>query len=93
MSNKELKLEWHESKRQSTLLNRSLDFTMAREVFADPNVKEYADTRKDYGEPRVRAYGVCCDTCLRVVYTMRDDVHRIISIQRVHKKEREKYYG
>jgi len=90
---KELKLEWHEPKRQSTLRDRNLDFAMAREVFADPNAKEYADNRKDYGEPRVRAYGMCCGSCLRVVYTMRDDVHRIISIQRVHKKEQEKYYG
>ena len=93
MSNKEFKLEWYEPKRQSTLHNRCLDFAMAREVFVDPNVKEYADNRKDYGEPRVRAYGMCCGLCLRVVYTMRGDVHRIISIQRVHKKEREKYYG
>ena len=49
MGNEELKLEWHEPKRQSTLHSRSLDFAMAREVFADPNVKEYADNRKDYG--------------------------------------------
>jgi uncharacterized DUF497 family protein len=93
MGNKEIKLEWHEPKRQSTLLSRDLDFAMAREVFADPNVKEYIDNRRDYGESRVRAYGMCSGFCLRVVYTMRDDVHRIISIQRVHKKEQEKYYG
>jgi uncharacterized DUF497 family protein len=81
------------TKRQSTLYSRNLDFAMAREVFADPNVKEYIDNRKDYGESRVRAYGMCSGFCLRVVYTMRDGVHRIISIQRVHKKEQEKYYG
>ena len=43
MGNKELIPEWHEPKRQSTLHNRCLDFAMAREVFADPNVKEYAE--------------------------------------------------
>ena len=73
--------------------SRGLDFALAKEVFADPNVKEYADNRKDYGELRVRAYGMCSGICLRVVYTMRGDVHRIISIQRVHKREQEKYYG
>ena len=87
------KLEWHELKRQSTLRNRSLDFALAMEVFADPNVKEYVDNRRDYGELRVRAYGMCSGSCLRVVYTMRGDVHRIISIHKVHKKEQEKYYG
>jgi len=75
------------------LRSRGLDFALAKEVFADPNVKEYADNRKDYGELRVRAYGMCSGICLRVVYTMRGDVHRIISIQRVHKREQEKYYG
>ena len=89
---KELKFEWHEPKRQATLLERGLDFEIARIVFSDPKVKEYADERVDYGEPRVRAYGMCLGSCLRVVYTMRGDVHRIISMHKVHKKEQEKYY-
>ena len=93
MKDKNFKLEWHEPKRQKNLNDRNLDFALAMEVFADPKVKEYADNRKDYGELRVRAYGMCFGSCLRVVYTMRGDIHRIISIQRVHKKEREKYYG
>jgi len=88
----ELKLEWHESKRKSTLEKRGLDFEMARLVFSDPKIKEYADDRTNYGEPRVRAYGMCLGSCLRVVYTMRGDVHRIISMHKVHKNEREKYY-
>jgi len=54
MSSKEIKLEWHEPKRQNTLHSRDLDFAMAREVFADPNVKEYIDNRKNYGESRIR---------------------------------------
>jgi hypothetical protein len=92
MESAELKLEWHEPKRQKTLNDRGLDFNLAREVFLDPNVKEYVDDRKDYGEIRYRAYGLCFDTCLAVTYTMRDDVHRIISIRKVHKKEKEAYY-
>ena len=92
MDNKPLKLEWHETKRQNTLKNRNLDFALAIEVLTDPNVKEYVDNRKNYGELRIRAYGMCSGLCLRVIYTMRGDTHRIISIQRVHKKEQEKYY-
>ena len=88
----ELKLEWHESKRQSTLRERDLDFDLARIIFTDPKIKEYADNRTNYGEARVRAYGMCYGSCVRVVYTMRGDVHRIISMHRVHKKEQEKYY-
>ena len=49
MGNKKINLEWHEPKRQNTLHSRDLDFAMAREVFADPNVKEYIDNRKYYG--------------------------------------------
>jgi len=92
MKSRELKLEWHEPKRLKTLSERGLDFSLAREVFLDPNVKEYVDARKDYGEVRYRAYGLCCGTCLTVTYTLREDVHRIISIRRVHQKERESYY-
>ncbi|MCL2609900.1 MAG: BrnT family toxin [Treponema sp.] len=92
METSELKLEWHEPKRLKTMAERGLDFGLAREVLLDPEVKEYVDNRKDYGEIRYRAYGLCSGTCLAVTYTMRDDMHRIISVRKVHQKEREIYY-
>jgi len=89
----ELKLEWHESKRQKAMRERGLDFGMARAIFADSNAKEYIDGRFDYGEERRRVYGFCFDACMCVTYTMRDEICRIISIRRVHEKERKVYYG
>ncbi|MCL2505727.1 MAG: BrnT family toxin [Alphaproteobacteria bacterium] len=65
---------------------------MALVVFADPNAEEYIDDRLEYGEVRRRIYGLYFNGCVCITYTMRDKIHRIISICRVHKKEREEYY-
>lgn len=93
MEVKELKFEWHESKRQKTMRDRGLDFGMAQAIFADQNSKEYVDCRFDYGENRRRIYGLCFDACMCVTYTMRSEIYRIISIRRVHERERKIYYG
>jgi len=90
---KDPKLEWHERKRQKAMRERGLDFGMAREVFADPNAEEYVDGRFDYGEVRRRIYGLCLGGCMCITYTLRNEVYRIISIRRVHEKERKVYYG
>ncbi|MDR2727816.1 MAG: BrnT family toxin [Chitinispirillales bacterium] len=92
MSTNELKLEWHESKRQKAMRERGLDFGMAQAIFADPNSKEYVDDRFDYGENRRRIYGLCFDACMCITYTIRNGAYRIISIRRVHEKERKIYY-
>jgi uncharacterized DUF497 family protein len=86
------KLDWHEPKRLSTMRGRGLDFGMADLVFADPNVKTYDDVAHSAAEQRYIAYGLCFDGVVRVVYTMREYKRRIISMNRVHDKERRKRY-
>jgi len=92
MLDKELKLEWHEQKRQETLCNRGIDFEIARFILSDPNIKKYIDDRKDYGEIRYIAYGMSLGICFRIVYTIREGVYRIISMHRIHEKEKRRFY-
>ena len=91
--NDEIKLEWDETKRQQTLKERGLDFSLARHILTDPNMVRRIDDRRNYREIRYIAYGMVQGEILCLCYTMRGKVYRIISLRYTHKKEREKYYG
>jgi len=87
-------LEWDERKRESNLVNHGADFSDAAEVFADPYISIKQDAHRDYGEERFNAYGMAAGHRMRVCFTMRgENVIRIISMFKVHKKEWEKNYG
>ncbi|MCL2270584.1 MAG: BrnT family toxin [Treponema sp.] len=89
----EIELEWDEDKRQQTLQERGLDFMLARYILTDPNLVRIVDNRRNYKETRYIAYGMVQNDVFCICYTIRDNVHRIISLRRTHKKERMKYYG
>jgi uncharacterized DUF497 family protein len=91
--NDEMELEWDETKRQQTLKERGLDFSLAAFVLSDPDMVQYIDNRKNYNEIRYIAYGMVYGEVLKLCYTWRDKKIRVISIHKIHKKEREKYYG
>jgi uncharacterized DUF497 family protein len=86
-------LECDEAKRQQTLKERGLDFQLARHILADPHLVRHVDNRRDYKETRYIAYGMVEGEIFCLCYTIRGKVHRIISLRRTHKKEREMYYG
>ena len=89
----EIELEWDEAKRQKTLKERDLDFKLARFILADPNMVCRIDNRHDYKETRYIAYGMVEGRVLKICYTMRGKVYRIISLHRTHTKEKEMNYG
>lgn len=47
--------EWDELKRQENIKERGVDFITAAQIFANDLIAEAVDTRKDYGEIRIRA--------------------------------------
>jgi uncharacterized DUF497 family protein len=52
----------------------------------------WLDKRKDHGEDRHIAVGVLADTLYYVVYTIRgEDTHRVISLRKATKPERDRY--
>ena len=49
------------------------------------------DSRKEYGEVRIRALGLIEDTLYALVFTMRGSDFRVISLRRANRKERNRY--
>ncbi|NIR51851.1 BrnT family toxin [candidate division KSB1 bacterium] len=85
-----MKFEWDEAKRLSNLENHGLDFEDAHFVF---NEKAYVveDTRKDYGETRYILIGPLFRRLVVIVFTVRQDVIRIISMRKANQREQKQY--
>jgi len=90
---KDIILEWDEEKRLRNIAERGIDFEDAIDVFSDTNMQLYLDGRHDYGEERFIAYGLSKNRRLRVCFTVRNEIIRIITIFKVHEKEWNKRYG
>jgi uncharacterized DUF497 family protein len=78
--------EWDDAKHTKTLLERGIGFDDGARIFAG-RVVIWEDRRKDYGEARFRAIGETEGVILHVVYTVRGNVIRIISVRRANRKE------
>lgn len=77
---------WDEAKRTKTLAERGLDFANAERVFAGPTAT-FADSRKDYGEPRNITLGLLDGRHVVIVWTPRTDGRRIISMRKANARE------
>lgn len=84
--------EWDERKSAATFELRGIDFEIASYIWDGPRT-EKIDDRKDYGEVRYVTFGAVDDQVLAVVYTMRNDVIRIISARKANRDEREAYFA
>lgn len=85
-----LEFEWDEQKRQSNLNKHGIDFVRACQIFQGYTV-EFEDNRYNYGEDRFIAIGKTGNQTLTVVYTLRDEVIRLISARKATKNERKIY--
>ena len=79
--------EWDEAKSERNRIVRGLPFDLAIRLF-DDFVSEEPDTRRDYGETRIRAVGVVGELTLYCVYTIRGDKRRIFSLRVANRRER-----
>ena len=82
--------EWDEEKRCVNRRKQGLDFSDCAAVFGGPLVS-VVDDRFDYGEVRVRAYGILHRRLVQVVYTERSGTIRVISLRKANRHE-EAYY-
>ena len=69
---------------------RGLPFDLAAEFDFD-SAQIVADERHEYGEMRYRAIGRLGDEIAVVVFTMRDETLRVISLRLASRKERRQY--
>jgi len=80
--------EWNEDKRRLALQKHGLDFLDAVEIFETEHLR--LPGRSDI-EIREIAVGYINGTYLAVVFTMRDETIRIITVGKARRDEREAY--
>ena len=81
-------LEWDENKRESNLEKHGLDFVDAARVLQG-DLLELDDC---HDEPRVLAFGFLGSTVVLVVYAIRKETYRIISMRKAEPNEERTYF-
>jgi uncharacterized DUF497 family protein len=84
--------EWDAAKEESNLVKYKVDFRRAIAIF-DGEVVEIADSRRDYGEVRIRCLGAIDGRVYTVVYTWRGSNRRIISARKANEREARNYHS
>lgn len=85
-----MRFEWDAAKNSSNQRKHGLAFEDAELVFAGRTIT-FADTRKDYAEPRFVTLGRLLDVVVVIIHTPRGDAQRIISMRKANAKERARY--
>ena len=85
-----MKFEWDEKKRQANLEKHGIDFLEAEIIFSHPMIVK-PDRRRDYQEERWAALGKLSTMVVYVVYAMRGENIRLISLRQANRKERKIY--
>ena len=85
-----VKIEFDPAKSEKNVRERGLPFDLAAGFDFD-SAYIVEDDRRDYGETRYRAIGRLSNDVAVVVFTMRRDAIRIISLRFANRKERLSY--
>lgn len=85
-------VEWDNQKNEINKKKHGISFETAALVFADENRIEYYDKLHSIEENRYVILGMVKDV-LFVVYTVREDISRLISARIATAAERKIYYG
>jgi uncharacterized DUF497 family protein len=78
------------AKNERNLRERGLNFEIVSE-FDFKSAILSPDTRKNYGEVRIRALGLIAGKLHALVFTLRDGTIRVISLRKANRKERNRY--
>jgi uncharacterized protein len=83
-------IEWDENKRRENLAKHGIDFLDAPEVFGDPRQRTFR-SKHPPDERRYITLGLLRSRLVAVIWTLRDDKLRVISIRRARRNERRFY--
>lgn len=81
-----MQIEYDPAKNERNIRERGLSFERAADFDFDRALYRL-DDRGDYGERRIRALGYIGDYLYSLVYTMRGEVLRVISLRRANRRE------
>jgi uncharacterized protein len=85
-----MRITYDENKRLEVLNSRDLDFEDAAEIFDKFHLTKRDD--RDYNEDRFLTVGEMKGRVVLVVWTLRDEDRRIITMWKANHGERERYY-
>jgi uncharacterized protein len=85
-----VKIDFDQVKNATNIRAHGISLMASEELLAGFTV-EWIDDRFDYGETRIIAIGEINGLEFVCVYTIRNEVHRPISLRRASRKERDVY--
>ncbi len=85
-----MKIEFDPEKNAKNIWARGIPFSLAEQFELDTAVI-WLDLRKDYGEPRFNGLGYIGDRLYCMVFTIRVDAIRVISLRKANSREIRKY--
>lgn len=85
-----MELEFDPAKDQRNVAERGISFALAADFDFDTALIA-RDDRRDYGEPRFMALGFIGDRLHVLVFTMRGQTLRVISLRRANERECARY--
>ncbi|MBN9534658.1 MAG: BrnT family toxin [Alphaproteobacteria bacterium] len=85
-----MKIEFDRTKSERNARDRGLSFGLVEDFDFD-SALIVTDARRDYGETRYRAIGRLNERVVAMVFTLRGDVLRVISLRLASRKERRIY--
>ena len=83
-----MEIEFDAEKDRSNVAKHGISLARAADIEI---LSVLEDERIDYGERRFRAWGVIDGVAHCLVFTVRNDAVRAISLRRAHRKETERY--
>jgi uncharacterized protein len=86
-----VKFESDPAKNEANIAKHGVPLALGGHILSDPNRVVFVDDRFDYGEVRMIAIRGFRGRVFTVVYTMRADVFRFISVRKAHAKEKARY--
>ena len=87
-----MRFEWDPAREELNEEKHDISFEEATLVFEDPFVLVEDSTRPEHNEERFRAIGQMGPVMVTVIFTVREERRRIISVRRSHQNERHQYH-
>ena len=85
-----MKIDFDPAKRLATLQGRGLDMARAEEILSGTGIT-FLDERQSYGEDRLVTIGLLDGRMVVLVWTRREEIHRIISLRKANGREQALY--
>jgi uncharacterized DUF497 family protein len=85
-----MRLTFHPTKNDKNVAERGLSFQLVADLEWETAIA-VEDTRKDYGERRLRVFGLIGARLHVAVITMRGDAMHVISFRKANRKEVKRY--